>query len=156
MWQFLKLYVLLSLARQGNTSRLQQCRLLPSEEEATTTALLFSYLLQTKANRKVPFKERTSKLQAGIKASADLAFIQIHVCSFPLRTCQWGLSEKPHKVSLISHTFLKYWLKPPWKSEGLETLGLSPNPEMWYQGRQLGWEATSLTFPDKWGICLVT
>lgn len=138
--------------------KLQQCccHLLPSEEEARAAALLLFLPVpnQTKANGKAPLKERISKLRAGIKASADSIYpnpcLLFSLKNPPMRT------EKPHKVSFISHTFLKYWLKPPWKNEGLQTLGLSPNPQRcWDQGRQLGQGATPLPFPDKWGSCLV-
>lgn len=83
------------------------CRLLPSEEEQQRLLALFSCLVQTKANRQVPLKERTSKLQAGSKASADLAFIQIHVCSFPVRARWWGRRNLPKcylSVTLSSNT----------------------------------------------------
>lgn len=58
MWQCLKLCVLLSLARQGygRAAAVPACRLLPSEEDATATALLV-FLPGTKQSK------RTSSLK---------------------------------------------------------------------------------------------
>lgn len=91
MWQFLKLCVLLSLARRGTRQSCDSAVFFPPKRKQQQLLCFFSYLLRTKANRKVPLKERASKLQAGTKASADLAFMHVHVCSFPVRTCGWGL-----------------------------------------------------------------
>lgn len=74
IWQFLKLCLLLSLAKQGYSQSCNSAVFFSQRRKQEQLLCFCSSLLRTKANRKVPLKERTSKLRAGIKASADSVY----------------------------------------------------------------------------------
>lgn len=150
MWQFLKLCVLLSLARRGTRQSCDSTVFFPPKRKQQQLLCFFSYLLQTKANRKVPLKERASKLQAWVKASADLAFLQVRVCSFPGRTRGWGLRNltKCHCQS----RFPEILAKGPTEERRPRNLGpLSWYSEMLVPRETAGARSHTLTAPDNCG-----
>lgn len=90
--------------------------------------------------------QASSHLFDSAKYLSALMFFLVHFFSFKKFTMRTIWETKKIVTFFISHVLLKYWLKPLWRSEGLEILELALILQKgWYQAM-----IHSISFSCEW------